>query len=77
MKTGSYESILAAIDEKISGAGCAGCGTPQRWQSIRNLLLRCKSAINELLALHRIDQAEIIRLRRMVEAEAEKNERKG
>lgn len=69
MRVGEYDKLIADIDSKINGAACAGCQHKTLWESIVSLLERSKKAVRELQTMHYLDRAEIVRLRRMIEAE--------
>lgn len=67
MRTGSYEALLNDLETCSKGAPCADCQQPKAWNCDWMLMERAKGAIEELVTMHQLDQAEIVRLRRQVE----------
>lgn len=67
MKTGSYEELLNDLETCSKGAPCADCKQPKKWNCDWMLMERAKKAVEELLTMHRLDQGEIVRLRRQIE----------
>lgn len=66
--TGPYVGLVEAIDKHFTGSPCIGCDKPKAWVCDWMLMKRAKDAIEELLQLRALDQSEIVRLRRQIEA---------
>lgn len=62
-----YNELIRDLDTCSKGAPCADCAQPKAWNCDWMLMERSKAAIEELLTMHQLDQAEIVRLRRQIE----------
>ena len=62
-----HEQLIRDLETCSKGAPCADCKQPKAWNCDWMLMERAKTAIGELLQIHRLDQAEIVRLRRQIE----------
>lgn len=69
MKT--YKQIIHDLENCSIGGPCQDCKQTVSWKCDWKLMHRAANAIRELLHLHELDQSEIVRLRRQVEARQE------
>ena len=62
-----YNQLIKDLENCSKGAPCADCKQPKAWNCDWMLMERAKKAVEELLTMHRLDQGEIVRLRRQIE----------